>query len=192
VVLAAGLARRMGRDKLTLTLGDRPVIRHVAEMVLSAPLLEAIVVINPRNGDAIREALHGLSLRLVCNERFEEGIASSIAAGAAAVSSGSEAMILIQGDQPLVTAEMLRALIDAWRQGGCEFVAAAFGDVTTTPVLFGCSLLGELAALRGDTGARSVLKRHQGRTISFPQWRGIDLDTDEDYAEVQRIWATLA
>lgn len=182
----------MGRDKLTLTLGDRPVIRHVAETVLSARLLEVIVVINPRNGDAIREVLHGLSLRFVCNERFEEGIASSIAAGAAAVSSGCEAMILIQGDQPLVIPEMLRALIDAWGQGDSEFVAAAFGDVTTTPVLFGRPLLGELAALRGDMGARSVLARHRGRTISFPRWRGIDLDTDEDYAKVQRIWATLA
>ncbi len=182
----------MGRDKLTLTLGEQPVIRRVAEMVISARLFEALVVINPRNGDAIREALQGLALRFVCNERFEEGIASSIAAGAAAVSSGSEAMILIQGDQPLVTAEMLRALIGAWGKGDCEFVAAAFDNVTTTPVLFGRSLLGELAALRGDTGARAVLARHQGRTISFPRWRGIDLDNDEDYAEVQRIWAALA
>jgi molybdenum cofactor cytidylyltransferase len=182
----------MGRGKLTLPLGDRPVIRHVAEAVLSMRLHEAVVVINPRSGDAIRDALHGLPLKFVCNERFEEGIASSIAAGAEAVSPNCEAMILVQGDQPLVTAEMLRALIGAWAQGNCEFVAAAFGDVITTPVLFSRPLLAELAALRGDTGARSVLKRHHGQTIGFPRWRGIDLDTDEDYAEVQRIWATLA
>ena len=191
MVLAAGLARRMGRDKLGLMLGGKPVIRQVAETVLAACLHEVIVVINPRSGDAIREALDGLPLSFVCNDRFEEGIASSIATGAAAVSSGCEAMILVQGDQPLVTSEMLRALFDAWREGGSEFVAAAYDGVITTPVLFGRALFGELEALSGDTGARSVLGRHKGRTISFPQWRGIDLDTDEDYARVLRIWATL-
>jgi len=191
VIVAAGFARRMGRNKLTLMLGDRPVIRHVAEMAISARLLETIVVINPRSGDAVREALRGLSLKFVCNDQFEEGIARSIAAGATAVSPDSEAMILIQGDQPLVTAEMLHALIDSWAQDRCAFVAATFDDITTTPVLFDRATFGELAALRGDMGARSVLKRHQGRTISFPQWRGIDLDTDEDYEKVKQIWTTL-
>jgi CTP:molybdopterin cytidylyltransferase MocA len=57
--------------------------------------------------------------------------------------------------------------------------------------------VGELLSLATSsnsphTGARSVLKRHHGQTIGFPRWRGIDLDTDEDYVEVQRIWATLA
>jgi len=182
----------MGRDKLNLPLGDRPVIRHTAEMVFSASWFESIVVINPRNGDAIRQALEGLSLRFVCNERFEQGIATSIATGAAAVSPDSEAMLLVQGDQPLVTSEMLGELVDTWTRGGYEFVAASFDRITTTPVLFDSALLGELAALEGDIGARAVLKRHQGHTISFPQWRGLDLDTEEDYAEVRRIWATLA
>jgi len=181
----------MGRDKLNLPLGDRPVIRHVAETVSSIKWLEMIAVINPRKGDAIRLALDGLSLRFVTNDRFEEGIATSIAAGAAAVSSNSAAMILVQGDQPLVTAAMLREIVDAWCSGGSEFVAAAFGEITTTPVLFDSSLLGELSRLGGDVGARAVLKRHQGRTIDFPPWRGLDLDTDEDYAKVCRIWETL-
>jgi molybdenum cofactor cytidylyltransferase len=191
VILAAGLARRMGRDKLNLPLGDRPVIRHVAETVSSIEWLETIAVINPRNGDAICQALDGLPLRFVLNDRFEEGIATSIAAGAAAVASRSAAMMLVQGDQPLVTAAMLGEMVDAWSSDGSEFVAASFGKITTTPFLFDSSLLGELSALGGDVGARAVLRRHKGRMIDFPPWRGLDLDTDEDYANVCRIWKTL-
>jgi molybdenum cofactor cytidylyltransferase len=191
VVLAAGLARRMGRDKLMLTLGEEPVIRHVIEEVLSARFFETIVVVNPNNNDPIRKTLADLPVRTVRNERFEEGMASSIVTGVAAVNSTSMGVMLVQGDQPLVNAEILRSLIDAWDGNRPEFVAASFNGVVTTPVLFGCALLPELTSLSGDVGARSVLKRHDGRVIEFEGWRGSDVDTDEDYAKVKRIFTEV-
>jgi molybdenum cofactor cytidylyltransferase len=191
VVLAAGLARRMGRDKLMLTLGDQPVIRHVIEEVLSVRFFETIVVVNPNNNDAIRKTLADLPVRIVHNEHFQDGMASSIVAGVTAVDSASVGVMLAQGDQPLVNAEIFRSLIGAWDGNHLEFVAASFDGVVTTPVLFGCVLLPELKSLSGDVGARSVLKRHDGRVIEFEGWRGSDVDTDEDYAKVKRIFTEV-
>jgi molybdenum cofactor cytidylyltransferase len=191
VVLAAGLARRMGRDKLMLTLSEEPVIRHVVEEALSVRFFETIVVVNPNNNDAIRKTLADLLVRIVHNERFQEGMASSIVAGVAAVDSASMGVMLVQGDQPLVDAEILRSLIDAWDGNHPEFVAASFDGVVTTPVLFGRVLLPELKSLSGDVGARSVLKRHDGRVIGFEGWRGSDVDTDEDYEKVKRIFTEV-
>jgi molybdenum cofactor cytidylyltransferase len=191
VVLAAGLARRMGRDKLMLTLGEKAVIRHVVEQVLSASFFEAVVVVNPNNNDAIRKTLADLPVRIVRNERFEEGMASSIVTGIAVVDSASMGVMLVQGDQPLVNAEILHSLIDAWDGSRPEFVAASFDGVVTTPVLFGRALLPELKSLSGDVGARSVLKRHEGRVMEFDGWRGSDVDTDEDYAKIKRIFTEV-
>ncbi len=189
VVLAAGRATRMGEEKLLLRLGDKPVIRHVVETVGRAGMLETLVVVNPRNRDAIADALPEPSARLVCNQRFHEGIATSIAAGAAAVSAGSQAMLLVQGDQPLVTTSMLLALVEAWRVDGPEFVAASYDGLTTTPVLFARDLYPELQALEGDVGARAILRQHVGMTLEFPAWTGSDLDTKADYEALRKTWS---
>lgn len=191
VVLAAGLARRMGRDKLMLTLGEEPVIRHVVQAVLSERFFETIVVVNPNNNEAVRETLADLPAKILCNERFQEGMASSIVAGVSAVHSASEGVMLVQGDQPLVSAEILQSLVDIWDANRPEFVAASFDGIVTTPVLFDRALLPELEALSGDVGARAVLKRHDGRVLAFAGWRGSDLDTAEDYAKVKRIFAEV-
>jgi molybdenum cofactor cytidylyltransferase len=188
VVLAAGRASRMGEEKLLLPLGEKPVLRHVAESVHRACLLETVVVANPRNHDAIAALLLDLTRRVVCNHRFGDGIATSIAAGTAAVSDASEALLLVQGDQPLVTSEMLLALVSQWQQGHAAFVAASYDGLVTTPVLFTRALYPELCGLEGDVGARAVLRRHRGETIAFPAWRGGDLDTTADYAALQRTW----
>ena len=189
VVLAAGRAARMGAEKLLLPLGDRPVVRHVVETMDRAGMLETVVVVNPRNRDAIAGLLSDLAPHVVCNERFEDGIATSIAAGTAAVSDASQALVLVQGDQPLVTSEMLLALVSVWQQEGAAFVAAEYDGLTTTPVLFTRALYPELRALEGDVGARAVLRRHRGKTVAFPAWMGGDLDTTADYDALQKEWS---
>ena len=189
VVLAAGRASRMGAEKLLLPLGDKPVLRHVVESVDRAGLRETVVVVNPRNRDAIMPLVSDLTRRVVCNDRFQDGIASSIAAGTDAVSEDSEAFVLVQGDQPMVTSEMLQALVSVWRQEQTAFVAASYDGLTTTPVLFARALYPELRALEGDVGARAVLRRHAGKTVAFPRWMGSDLDTTADYDALQKEWS---
>ncbi|MFZ2063878.1 MAG: nucleotidyltransferase family protein [Candidatus Binatus sp.] len=195
VILAAGRASRMGREKLLLMLGDKPVIRHVAETVCRSELdgiSDTVVVANPRNQDSIRAVLAGLDLRIICNPSFEQGLGTSIATGVgAAVGSDASALLLVQGDQPFVNAEVLRRLIDEWREHQSAFVASSYDEITTTPVIFSRALFAEMAALKGDVGARSVLRNHGGRVITFPAWRGADLDTEEDYERVQQLFAKL-
>jgi molybdenum cofactor cytidylyltransferase len=188
VILAAGRASRMGREKLILMLGEKPVIWHVVKHVRDATLSDIVVVANPRNEHSIRHVLDGLNVRIVCNPSYEQGLASSIVAGVAEVRSDTDALLLVQGDQPFVSAEMLRHLVTEWCENETDFVAASYDDITTTPVLFGRALFGEMAALQGDVGARSVLKNHHGRVIPFPAWHGTDLDTEDDYRRVQELW----
>lgn len=193
VVLAAGSARRMNGNKLLLQLGGRPLLCAVVEQAVAGGISEVVVVVDPAKEHLIGEALDLLPARIVTNARAEEGMGSSIAVGVSSVAGGeANAVLLLQGDQPLVDAAMIRALIDLWRAEAPVFVASRYGEVVTTPVLFDRSLWGELRALGGDQGAKAILERHRarGREIEFPPWRGSDIDTPEDYRRVCELAAS--
>ena len=82
IVLAAGLARRMGRQKLLLDLKGKPVVRWSVEAVLGH--VDDCVVVTGYDDGAVRAALTGLTVRYAVNPRPENGQGSSIATGVAA------------------------------------------------------------------------------------------------------------
>jgi len=81
IVLAAGFARRMGRQKLLLQLQGKPVVRWAVERLL--PRVEDLVVVTGRDEASVREGLAGLAVRFALNPRPHEGQGSSIAVGVA-------------------------------------------------------------------------------------------------------------
>ena len=193
-VLAAGAARRMGGQKLLLEVEGQAIVRRVAAEVAALSPREVLVVVSPEGGDAIAAALRGLPVRIVVNTRAREGLGTSITAAASSVAAAAEAMLLVQGDQPLVDRSMLEVLIGEWRDVRAPFVASSYAGIVTTPVVFSRDVFGELRALGGDRGARAVLERHArtGRVVAFPAERGIDVDTPEDYRRILELWATRA
>jgi molybdenum cofactor cytidylyltransferase len=193
VLLAAGSARRMGGEKVLLSLDGEPMLRRVAREVVALGLSEILVVANARNHAAVFATLSDLPVRVLVNPRASEGIGTSIGLAAASVAPTSQAMLLAQGDQPLVERGMLRALVRTWREESPDFVASSYDEIITTPVLFSCRLLDELRELGGDRGARFVLERRfdRGRVLAFPAWRGIDVDTPDDYERVRHLAASV-
>ena len=192
-VLAAGSARRMGNEKVLLAIGGQPLLRRIVREVVALGLSEILVVANEQNEAAVLAALSDLPVHVLVNRRAAEGMGTSIALAAAAVAATSRALLLLQGDQPFVDRGMLRRLIAEWKSGAPSFVAASYAGVVTTPVLFARPLLPELGELDGDRGAKSILRRHAngGREVVFPTWRGLDVDTPEDYGRACELWSSV-
>jgi molybdenum cofactor cytidylyltransferase len=184
IVLAAGLARRMGRQKLLLEVGGKAVVRWSVEVVL--PHVADLVVVTGGDDAAIRAALEGLSVRFAVNPHPEAGQGSSIVVGIAALAPGTSAALIALGDQPRLPDGVIAALLRAREQTGQAVVAPVYRGVQGTPVLFGAETFGELAALDGDTGARSVVQAHPGRVarVAIDAPMPLDVDTPEDYARL--------
>ena len=184
VMLAAGLARRMGRQKLLLQLQGKPVVRLSVEHIVSH--VEDVVVVTGPEDTAIRQALEGLPVRFAVNPRPQDGQGTSIAAGVAALKPWTTAALIALGDQPRMPAAVVPALLDAFRRSGKAIVAPVYQGVHGTPVLFSSEVFGELRALTGDAGARAVVKVNPERVeaVAFDIAMPPDVDTPEDYAKL--------
>jgi len=184
LILAAGLARRMGRQKLLLALQGRPVVCWSVEAIL--PHVDEVVVVTGHEAAGVRAALDGLCVRFVHNAHPEAGQGSSIAVGVTALASTARAVLIALGDQPRLPAVVVPALLQAFGRGGASIVAPVYGGIQGTPVVFGAEVFTELRALTGDGGARTVVRARPERVreVRFDLPMPDDVDTPEDYARL--------
>ena len=187
IVLAAGLARRMGRQKLLLELKGKPVIRWSVEAVL--PYVDDGIVVTGPEDAALRKALRDLRVRFAVNARPEEGQGSSIAIGAAALTPTTAAALVVLADQPLTPPSVVPALLAAQRASGKAIAAPSYRGTRGTPVLFAASVFPELRALAGDFGARAVVAARPDRVeiVDIDVAMPADVDTPEDFARLHGV-----
>lgn len=186
IVLAAGSSSRLGRPKQLLQFQGEPLLRVTLRRVLASALDEVFVVIG-QDATEIASAISDLPVRIVLNPDAAVGQSTSVLAGLAAVTpSHPVAVMFLLGDQPEVDPALIDALIARWHESGGAVVAPQYSDGVGNPVLFDHRVLPEFTALRGDTGARTVVRAHLERGDAMlvpveapaPQ----DVDTEEDYA----------
>ena len=184
VVLAAGFARRMGRQKLLLELEGKPVVRWSVENVL--PHVADCVVVTGQDDAAVRAALGGLAVRFAVNPRPQDGQGSSIAVGIAALESRTTAALIVLGDQPRTPGDVVPALLAAHARSHRSIVTPSYRGTHGTPVLFASDVFPELRALRGDAGARAVVAARPERveTLALDVTMPTDVDTPEDFTRL--------
>ena len=184
IVLSAGLARRMGRQKLTLQLQGKAVVRWAVERIIGH--VEDVVVVTGPDDTAIRQALADLAVRFVANPRPQDGQGSSIAAGVGALKPWTRAVLIALGDQPRVPDAVVRTLLESFQRSGKAIVTPLYQGVQGTPVVFSAEVFAELRALTGDAGARAVVRAQPARveSVAFDLAMPPDVDTPEDYAKL--------
>jgi molybdenum cofactor cytidylyltransferase len=175
----------MGADKLFLPLSGDPILLHVLRAVRGAEPDQISIVTRPESAERVSAIAIPEGCRIIVNPKADQGIGTSIAR-AAEEATIVEGLLVAQGDQPLVQSHVFTALIDRFRITRPPFVAARYGEVITTPVIFHGALLGELRALGGDRGARSILERHSsdGEILDFADEIGLDVDDPDAYRRV--------
>jgi molybdenum cofactor cytidylyltransferase len=186
VVLAAGLSRRMGQAKLLMPVGGRAIVRYVVESVLAGGVDSVWVVTGP-DVEPIEAALAGLEVQIAVNPAPEEGQASSLRAGIAALPASVDAVLIALGDQPSLAPSIIPALLAARRTSPKLIVAPRYRDGQGNPVLFKREIFPELLRLTGDQGARPIIQKEPARV----EWVELDLpmppdvDTLDDYEKIR-------
>jgi len=164
-----------------------PVLRHVLDAAVAGGLEEVVVVL----GHLAREIVDAVPptgrVRIASNPRYAEGQATSLRTGLQAVEAGSEAAVILLGDQPWVRPDAIASVAAAFRAGQGPVVQAVYGGRPAHPTLLGRAVWATvMEESEGDEGARAAIGRH-------PEWVATvevggappeDIDTEEDYARL--------
>jgi CTP:molybdopterin cytidylyltransferase MocA len=176
VILAAGASRRLGSPKQLVVLEGETLLRRIARTALAGG--GPVTVVTGCRAADMAATLEGLPVRVLENPGWEEGMASSIRAGAAALPPDASGVLLLLCDQPAVNPGLLARLQAAHRAEPQAVVACAYGGTAGVPTLIPARHFPRLLALRGDQGARGLLREEGAVLIPFPEGEA-DVDGPE-------------
>ncbi len=185
IVLAAGASTRFGSPKQLVRLAGRPLLHTVVTRAAEVTGNALIVVLGSQAAQLASLLKHSAGT-IVVNHEWREGLASSIRAGVAHLPAACSAAMLLLADQAAVSADDLKRLAGAWRRQPQCIAAAMYAGTIGVPAIFPRTSFRELGELRGDSGARALLRRNSDRLVRVPmESAAIDLDTPEDLLALQ-------
>jgi CTP:molybdopterin cytidylyltransferase MocA len=184
----------MGSPKALLQAPDGPLfLARIVRAFHDAGITDVVVVTGVHH-EAISAAMAasalagthppGTGARLVRNPDPSRGQLSSLWVGMdAAISHGTEALLVTLVDVPMIEAQTVSAVVETWRATRAPIVRPAIGDRHGHPVLFDRALFDELRQAPLATGAKTVVRAHEARIVNVPvadDGSLIDIDTPAD------------
>ncbi len=185
ILLAAGRGRRFDpaglRNKLLQPLAGEPVVVASARKLLAA--VPRVVAVVPPLDAGVGERLAALGCDVTVCQDADSGMAASLTHAirhSLAAAPVPRAWLVALGDMPYVDAATLRRLADALA-AGAGIAAPVLDGSRGNPVGFGAVHLDALLALRGDEGARRLLRTFPVTEVPVDDpgiFRDIDLPGD--------------
>ena len=179
IVLAAGQSQRMGaRNKLLEQVGGKAMVRIATEAALGS-CADEVIVVTGHEAERVAGELDDLSVRIVDNPDFAEGLSTSLRAGLSAVSPDSDAAIIALADMPRVTSSVLDHLIDVFSETpATQIVVPTFEGKRGNPVLWGRRFFADLMTVEGDVGGRALIGAHADLVSEIDVGADVELDVD--------------
>lgn len=189
VVLAAGRSSRMGSDKLRLPWRGRTILEWVLDAACALPhvVLPVVLVGGPSSLVGLPAQVTRVCCPVSCTSQERlPGQADSLKAGIRALPPGLDGAMILLGDMPLITPELVGKLAQAFRPG--RFLVPRFDGRRGNPVIIPADWFARMLELEGDTGARPLLARPDAPVeyldVDDPAILA-DVDTPEDYSRLR-------
>lgn len=181
VILAAGLARRMGRQKLLLPLNGKPLLAHVLEVAGGFDWADCIAVIG-QPPQALAQLCEQYHVKWTVNPFPWQGQASSIRLALQQLAPDLAGVLFFMGDQPFISEPFIQAIVEKFSlsKNMKAIVVPQYQGQNGSPVLFGAAWRKSLGVLQGDEGGRTILRANTGQVVylDWPEGRVFaDADT---------------
>lgn len=184
ILLAAGLSKRMGRQKLLLPFGNKTVLETVIDNLRGAGIEKIHAVISREVAAALPNLPPCVETRV--NEAPERGQSSSLAIGLEMLGESGDFLIML-GDLPLAASEAIAALARRFETLPPEktLLAPCRAGIFGHPMFYRAVWRERFRGAQGDAGGRKIVTQyeHEIERIEAPDCHFKDIDTPEEYEE---------
>ena len=190
IILAAGESKRMGFPKMLLPLNGKTMLENVIRNVEGSDV-EDILVILGGGPETLKEIVNNSSAKYCFNENYTSGMLSSVQCGFRNLTADVDAILVFQGDQPLITAAIVNKVIEVYRAADKGIVIPTYNKKRGHPILIDKKYRNEIEKLDAREGLRSLSSLVPDDVLEIEtNSAGIlrDFDTYHDYeTEINKI-----
>lgn len=178
IVLASGFSRRFGENKLSYEIDGKPMIQRVIEAVSN---IEDTVVCAVTKDEDIRDICTSCGVECIHNPSPQLGQSESIVLGVKRFSD-ADGVLIIPGDMPYLKKSSVEKIVGCFLSSSDNIVAGEC-DGVVHPVLFPRGMFKALICLRGDIGARGIVKKNADILLKIPisSREQMDIDTKDSF-----------
>ena len=187
-ILAAGESVRMGSEnKLLLDYGGIPMIRHICKTIISSNF-NSVKVITGFEKEKIESVLSDLNLSMINNNKWHNGISSSIAIGISSLLDGPDGNMIVLGDMPLISVKVVNKLSNAFKlENAKKIVYPLYAGQQGNPVIFPKKYFPDIISNKSGLGCKKIIERYKFNALGVDIKSNeviVDCDEEEDYLKL--------
>ena len=190
IILAAGESTRMEFPKMLLDFNGMSMLECVITNVGESKVDDILVVLGAYR-DELEKIVSKTSAACCYNDNYKEGMLSSVKCGFRNLPSGAEAVLVFQGDQPLITSKVINKVVEAFRNSNKGIIIPVHKNHRGHPLMISKKYFREIEKLYPDESLRSLSRKFQYDVYEVgTDEAGIlrDFDTFEEYKnEINQI-----
>ena len=165
ILLAAGLSKRMkSENKLIKLYKNKPLINYSLNVLKKSKANKIIIVLGHQYKEVKKIIKKNKKIIFTYNKNYKKGMASSIKMGLKKVSKNDDGFIVAQSDMPFVKQSDINKICRSIKTKKYLVHALKYKNRLGNPIGFDISLIKKLENIKGQFGAKFMVKRLKNRT----------------------------
>ena len=165
ILLAAGQSKRLRSENKLIKLYKKiPLINHLLKALHKSKIDKVIIVTGHQQKELKKIIKKNKKNIFIFNKNFKKGMASSIKAGLKKVSKNDKGFIIFQSDMPFVKTSDINKIYNSIKLKKSLVYALKFKNKIGNPIGFDNSLYKKFKIIKGEFGAKFIVKRLKDRT----------------------------
>ena len=165
ILLAAGLSKRMkSENKLIKLYKNKPLINYSLNVLKKSKANKIIIVLGHQYKEVKKIIKKNKKIIFTYNKNYKKGMASSIKMGLKKVSKNDDGFIVAQSDMPFVKQSDINKICRSIKTKKFLVHALKYKNRLGNPIGFDISLIKKFKNIKGQFGAKFMVKRLKNRT----------------------------